>query len=123
MALTTSGRSSASAPPRRALSHAFALLRSDAPLAGDANLDGKVDINDLTKVLTNYNQTSMTWGNGDFNGDGKVDINDLTIVLAHYNQSLGSSALGISAVPEPGAIVLLAAGLAGLLAYAWRRRR
>ena len=28
---------------------------------------------------------------GDANGDGKVDINDLTIVLAHYNQSGGSA--------------------------------
>ncbi len=28
-----------------------------------------------------------------------------------------------AAVPEPGAIVLLAAGLAGLLCYAWRKRR
>ena len=51
-------------------------------LPGDANLDGKVDINDLTRVLTNYNQTTgMGWGTGDFNNDGKVDINDLTIVL------------------------------------------
>ena len=27
-------------------------------LAGDANLDGKVDINDLTIVLTSYNQST-----------------------------------------------------------------
>ena len=34
-------------------------------LPGDANLDGKVDINDLTIVLTNYNQsTGMTLGHG-----------------------------------------------------------
>ena len=73
-------------------------------LPGDANLDGKVDINDLTKVLTNYNlSTGMAWGDGDFNGDGKVDINDLTIVLTSYGQSLGSSAgrSGLAAVPEP----------------------
>ena len=30
---------------------------------------------------------------------------------------------GIASVPEPGAIVLLATGLIGLLAYAWRKRR
>ena len=30
-------------------------------LSGDANLDGKVDINDLTIVLAHYNQTGMTW--------------------------------------------------------------
>ena len=56
-------------------------------LPGDANLDGKVDINDLTVVLSHYNQTGMTWTEGEFTGDGTVDINDLTIVLAHYNEN------------------------------------
>ena len=73
-------------------------------LPGDANGDGKVDINDLTIVLANYNQTGMNWNGGDFTGSGTVDINDLTIVLAHYNQSVGSGgAAGVGTVPEPGA--------------------
>ena len=91
-------------------------------LPGDANLDGKVDINDLTIVLAHYGQTGMTWAHGEFTGDGTVDINDLTIVLAHYDQTAGSSAGGLAAVPEPGAIALLTAGMAGLLACAWRKR-
>ena len=70
-------------------------------LPGDANLDGKVDINDLTIVLAHYGQTGMAWTQGEFTGDGTVDINDLTIVLAHYGQSLGSSAGPVAAVPEP----------------------
>ena len=42
-------------------------------LSGDANCDGKVDINDLTIVLANYGQaTGMSWSTGDFNSDGKV---------------------------------------------------
>ena len=60
-------------------------------LPGDANGDGKVDINDLTIVLAHYGQTGMTWAQGEFTGDGTVDINDLTIVLANYGQSAGSS--------------------------------
>ena len=92
-------------------------------LFGDANLDGNVDINDLTVVLANYGQTGMTWTQGEFTGSGTVDINDLTIVLANYGQTDGSSAIGLSAVPEPGAMAILAAGAAGLLACAWRRRR
>ena len=37
-------------------------------LPGDANLDGTVDINDLTIVLANYGQTGMTWTQGEFTG-------------------------------------------------------
>ena len=52
-----------------------------------------------------------------------MDINDLTIVLAHFGHSIGSSAAGVAAVPEPGSLALVAAGLAVLLACAWRKRR
>jgi hypothetical protein len=94
------------------------------PLAGDANGDGRVDINDLTIVLADYNESGWTWSHGAMDGDptGTVDINDLTIVLANYNQTFGASAAGIQAVPEPSCVVLLAIGAIGLLAFAWRRR-
>ena len=32
----------------------------------------------------------MAWSQGDFNGDGKVDINDLTIVLTNYGTTSGA---------------------------------
>ena len=59
-------------------------------LPGDANLDGKVDVNDLTVVLTNFGKTGRTWATGDFVGDGKVDVNDLTIVLANFGRTFGA---------------------------------
>ena len=90
-------------------------------MTGDANGDDKVDINDLTIVLANYNKTGMTWTDGDFNGDGKVDINDLTIVLTNYNRSMVSS--NPSSVPEPGILALLATGLVGMLTHAWRKKK
>jgi hypothetical protein len=93
---------------------AFALI---ATLPGDANLDGKVDVNDLTIVLSHFGQTGAPWAQGEFTGDGKVDVNDLTIVLANFGQSGGSSAEGMAAVPEPASMAMLAALL---LAAAWR---
>ena len=45
-----------------------------------------------------------SWNRGDLNGDGKVDVNDLTIVLANYNRTAAFAVAGsVSAVPEPGA--------------------
>ena len=87
-------------------------------LPGDANVDGKVDINDLSRVLTNYDQSTGAngWKLGDFNNDGKVDINDLSVVLTNYDRSVGAAAPAISAVPEPSSALLLLAGLAALLA-------
>ena len=94
------------------------LLRTGLP--GDANLDGRVDVNDLTIVLTNFGQTRMTWSQGDFNGDGKVDVNDLTIVLSNFDSTAGTA--GPAAVPEPSVLAMFAAALFGLLACAWRGR-
>ena len=91
------------------------LLEYTQTIPGDANLDGKVDINDLTIVLAHYNQTGQTWTQGEFTGDGTVDVNDLTIVLAHYNDSVSASGGGLAATPEPGTLLLVAAGVTSLL--------
>ena len=91
-------------------------------LFGDANVDGRVDVNDLTIVLSHFGQTGMSWAQGEFTGDGTVDVNDLTIVLAHFGQTAGSSAAGPAAVPEP-AQSPFSQGRSGLLVYAARRRR
>jgi T5SS/PEP-CTERM-associated repeat protein/autotransporter-associated beta strand protein len=88
-------------------------------LAGDADLDGRVNGADLNTVLSNYNQTGMAWGSGNFNNDGTVNGADLNIVLSNYNQHVTVG----SAVPEPGTFALLGVGVIGLLAYGWRRRR
>ena len=87
---------------------------------GDANGDGRVDINDLTVVLANYDQTGMGWTQGDFTNDGTVDINDLTIVLANYNWTAASA--GMVPVPEPAGDVLLSIAAAGVLVFTRQRR-
>ena len=60
----------------------------------------------------------MGW-QGDFDGNGTVNGADLTTVLSNYNQHVSLGA----AVPEPSTLLLAAAGLVGLLAYAWRKRK
>ena len=84
---------------------------------GDANGDGRVDINDLTIVLSNFGQTGMAWSQGCMDGDpsGTVNMNDLTIVLSNYGYGV-TAAAGVKAVPEPASLVLLLAALACLLA-------
>ena len=69
----------------RAATTSEAFLLTPA-LPGDANLDGQVDVNDLTIVLGTWPDTAWLGTPGEFNGDGTVDVNDLTIVLANYGQ-------------------------------------
>jgi PEP-CTERM motif len=58
------------------------------------------------------------WSNGDFspNGTGPIDYG---VAVATSDNALDYVASGVSVVPEPGALVLLSIGLAGMLA--WRR--
>ena len=91
-------------------------------LMGDADSNGTVNGADLNIVLSNYNRTGAdtTWAMGDFDSNGTVNGADLNTVLSNYNQTMGLSAG--AAVPEPSTLLLAAAGMASLLAYAWRKR-
>ena len=78
---------------------------------GDANIDGFVNAADAAILAANWLKTGgALWGEGDFNTDGNVDDIDATMMAANWTGD------GV-AVPEPGTLVLLTAGLLGLLAY------
>ena len=95
-----------------------------ATYPGDFNLDGVVDSQDRAIWFANA-FTGTTWQQGDANYDGAVDGLDRDLMVANLGSQLPSgvmSGAGVTPVPEPGTLALLAAGLVGLLAYAWRRR-
>jgi hypothetical protein len=100
---------------------------------GDANLDGKLNVDDYIKIDTGIASGLTGWSNGDFNYDGKVNIDDYTTIIdanignqtgafftaGGAGEIAGGGASGVSAVPEPvGGVMVLGAAL-GLL----RRRR
>ena len=58
-------------------------------LYGDANLDGKVDFNDLLALAQNYGRDDVFWYQGDFNYDGRVNFADALRLAQNYGKRLG----------------------------------
>ena len=58
-------------------------------LAGDADLNGTVDFNDLVRLARNFNQSGRVFASGDFNysSDGLVDFNDLVLLARNFNRT------------------------------------
>jgi hypothetical protein len=83
---------------------------------GDADRNGVVDFDDAWILLDHYNtgQTELAWTDGDFNLDGVVDELDANILLAHWDPDTAPPT-----IPEPGTLLLLAAGALPVI----RRRR
>lgn len=83
---------------------------------GDTDRDEDVDATDLAQIAVHWSPSgglNLDWSDGDFDGDGDVDATDLAALGLHWNPSG-------SAVPEPGALSLMACGA---LAALRRRRR
>jgi photosystem II stability/assembly factor-like uncharacterized protein len=75
-------------------------------LAGDADLNGIVNFDDLLRLAANYNAAGRYWSEGDFNYDGTVNFDDLLLLAARYNQQAGAIAARMSIVPEPSVVAL-----------------
>jgi predicted outer membrane repeat protein len=60
-------------------------FQGGAPIPGDLDGDGDVDLSDLAQLLSNYGMTEgATYEDGDLDGDGDVDLSDLAGLLANY---------------------------------------
>jgi hypothetical protein len=100
-------------------------IGSTPALLGDANADGKVDLNDLNTILNNLGQSTPNWTAGNFDGAATIDLTDLNDVLnnlgtTHANASAQITVSPIS-TPEPTTFALLSTAFA--LSLARRRSR
>jgi HEAT repeat protein len=96
---------------------------------GDADLDGDVDLSDLSALAAAYGTGGgAPWTKGNFDADMDVDLNDLSALAANYGYNSSSAltyadayalAFGVE-VPEPGCAAIVAVGM---LAMRIRRTR
>ena len=56
-----------------------------APVPGDANNDGVVDVDDLVLVITNWGPCIGSPCNADVNNDTFVNVNDLVLVITNWS--------------------------------------
>ena len=83
-------------------------------IPGDANLDGAVDVQDLSILATNWEISTADWAMGDYTGDGNVGVQDLSVLATNWGSGLGAT------LPEPATALLLVPG--GTLLGLVRRR-
>ncbi|MFT3788343.1 MAG: autotransporter-associated beta strand repeat-containing protein [Tepidisphaeraceae bacterium] len=77
---------------------------------GDADLDGRVNFNDLLALAAHYSAAGQTWATGDFDGTGNVNFSDLLTLARNYGfDTTGTSAsdfatnwaAALALIPEP----------------------
>jgi hypothetical protein len=88
-------------------------------LAGDANLNGRIDSDDFALIDRGFSKHLTGWGNGDFNDDGVVDGADYQMINGSFAQAAHGPVLAV--VPEPSGCLLLVVG--GSLRRRRRHRR
>ena len=93
---------------------------------GDANLDGKVDAADYTRIDAGFLMHLTGWANGDFNYDGVVNATDYTLIDNAFNHqgaalpapadpAVAPRAAATTAVPEPSAAWAMAVAAGALM--------
>jgi hypothetical protein len=62
-----------------------AVVDAEPRLAGDVDLDGDIDVEDLLAVIAAFGPLPVGGAPADFTGDWGVDISDLLIVIANWS--------------------------------------
>lgn len=94
-------------------------------IPADFNLDGQVDVADLSTWATGFGATNTDFQFGDANLDGQVDVADLSAWATRFGQTAAdfiapiTSLNSATAIPEPSALLLLM----GATLSTYRRRR
>jgi len=70
---------------------------------GDANLDGQVNVQDLSILATNWEASPASWGQANCNGDDVVNVQDLSLLATNW----GAGTAQPATVPQPLTAVLL----------------
>ena len=78
---------------------------------GDSNFDGQVNTADFDVLAGDFNSSGHKWSEGDFNFDGTVNLLDFNALATNFGLVPGPGPALVAAVPEPGSISLLLAGL------------
>ena len=88
-------------------------------LLGDANIDGSIDLTDLSTVLNNFGSTTSNWTAGNFDGAATIDLTDLSDVLNNFGASnpnpMSANGGGATAAPEPASLAFAGIVLAALI--------
>ncbi|WP_428388360.1 sulfatase-like hydrolase/transferase [Mucisphaera sp.] len=82
---------------------------------GDSNLDGKVNLIDLSNLATHFGTFADQYQQGDFNGDRAVNLIDLSILATHFG-------FDAAAVPSPATSAIVGLGLLAALKRDTRAR-
>ncbi len=86
-------------------------------LPGDANLDGRVDLNDFGALKAHFG-FGRTLEEGDFSGDNVANLMDFGLIKLNFGRTDGPRRADLRrqalAIPEPQAATLLLVGLAAL---------
>ena len=84
-----------------------AFAASNPNLPGDLNADNKVDITDMSILLSNYGTSNSA---ADINGDGSVNVLDMSILLSNYGRIY---------IPSAGFTTSLTSGMTVKTPYTW----